>query len=206
MTEGNERSRKRAERSRFTVLRDSLSSERRTEWSSAACGHLAEWVELRQYSAVMVYISFRSELNLKHFVEWCWVKGIDVIAPRCVNEDRSMTLHRLRNWDELQSGMYGIMEPNADLTPALSNDFLPDMVAVPGLVFDLRGGRMGYGGGYYDRFADALLQKNTASARKDIPWIGVGFEAQLVEEVPLEAHDIRLDGIVTEKAMRLLHK
>lgn len=90
----------------------------------------------------------------------------------------------------LKQGVYGIWEPDPDQAEKADLSRL-EAILVPGVAFDSRGGRMGYGGGYYDRFL-ATLEK--------LPFLaGVGFGMQVVEEVPLEPHDILLDALVCEK-------
>ena len=86
----------------------------------------------------------------------------------------------------LDRGLSGVREPvgGAPAPP-------PDLILVPGLAFDRRGGRLGRGGGMYDRFLAGV----TAAG---VPTIGVGFACQLVPEVPRERHDVPLDAVVTE--------
>ncbi|MBH5320033.1 5-formyltetrahydrofolate cyclo-ligase [Paenibacillus sp. GSMTC-2017] len=201
----NEVPNKAAIRTKLSSLRNTIDIHTRSIWSVAACKQLAQFVEKRKYKSIMVYISFRSELDLKDFIVWCWENKMDVIVPRCHAVDHSMTLHRLRNWDELREGSYGILEPDPELSPALPQSFVPDMVVVPGLAFDTGGGRMGYGGGYYDRFAQSI-GASPNERDNEVVWIGAAFEAQLVEHVPTEAHDLRLDGVVTEKSSYFVHK
>jgi 5-formyltetrahydrofolate cyclo-ligase len=69
-----------------------------------------------------------------------------------------------------------------------------DAVIVPGLAFDRAGGRLGYGEGYYDRFLEKLMQAKTPRAQ----FVGVAFDAQVVENVPMYAHDVPMDWLVTE--------
>jgi 5-formyltetrahydrofolate cyclo-ligase len=116
-----------------------------------------------------------------------------------VAADFSMTLHELQGWNQLIPGAYGIREPDPAMTPALGDDAMPEVVFVPGLAFGRDGGRVGYGGGYYDRFAAARL-KHSGKASRTL-WIGAAFEAQLVDGLPLETHDLAMNGIVTEKAV-----
>lgn len=204
MTVENKRLDKVMMRERFSRLRNTIAEELRLEGSASASRRLAEWAEEKACRSVMAYVSFRSELSIKDFIEWSWKKGIEVVVPRCVPATRSMTLHALKHWDELALGAYGILEPDPARTAALPSDFLPDTIIVPGLAFDRSGGRLGYGGGYYDRFAEAA-NRLVESRKKKLLWIGAGFEAQLVERIPVDHHDLRLDGMITEKAMHLFH-
>ena len=89
---------------------------------------------------------------------------------------------------DLVPGRYDIPEPREGLAPV--DPAVIDVVIVPGSAFDRAGGRIGYGGGFYDGFLRRL--------RPAAPRIGIGFEAQLVERVPREAHDLCVDLVVTE--------
>lgn len=179
--------------------REAIAEELRRKRSAEACNRLIKWAEASGIESVMAYASFRRELSLDLFIEWCWENGVKLILPRCIPEDRTMTLYRLESWSQLSAGAYGIREPDPAQTAALPPDCLPEAIVVPGLAFDRQGGRMGYGAGYYDRFAEHAIRLAESRGQK-LLWIGAGFEAQLVERVPLEAHDLRLDGVVTEQA------
>lgn len=180
-------------------IRSGMTEAQRDQWSRAACRHAADFVKACGAESIMIYVSFRGELDLSLLVEWCWDNGIDVIAPRCLAADRSMKLHRLRSWDQLAPGAYGIMEPDPALTPEIEPELVPKVVFVPGLAFDRDGGRLGYGGGYYDRFAEKRGKAGASST--SVIWIGAAYEAQLVEEVPLESHDMKMNGILTERQL-----
>ncbi|REK71476.1 5-formyltetrahydrofolate cyclo-ligase [Paenibacillus paeoniae] len=191
---------KSASRTKLSGLRNGLSEALRNEWSSLSCRHLAQWLDAHSCRTVMAYVSFRSELNINEFIEWCWKKNIEVLLPRCVKADHSMTLHSITGWEQLTAGSYGIMEPDLERSSAKPVGTVPDVVIVPGLAFDRRGGRLGYGGGYYDRFAEAMLATGTPPL-----WIGAGYEAQVLEApVPSDSHDLQLDGLVTERGLMII--
>ncbi|MDQ0115711.1 5-formyltetrahydrofolate cyclo-ligase [Paenibacillus harenae] len=190
---------KQAIRLEMTRIRNGLGEEQREAWSKAACRHAAAYLEAASEEAFMAYVPFRSEMDLTVLIEWGWEKGLDVIVPRCNAVDRSMTLYRLESWDQLKSGAYGIMEPDPQAAEEINPERMPRVVFVPGLAFDLKGGRMGYGGGYYDRFAAKQLDAGITGDR--MQWIGASFEAQLVEELMLEPHDIRMNGILTQRQL-----
>ncbi|MEK3882358.1 5-formyltetrahydrofolate cyclo-ligase [Paenibacillus sp. PL2-23] len=189
-------------RKQWASTRDALGAEWREQASVEASARLAAWVEAQGIGTVMVYSSFRSELDLRAFIERCWQMSVEVILPRCKPADYSMGLYAFTEWEQLKSGAYGIMEPDPSRMTELPGSRWPELVVVPGLAFDRMGGRMGYGAGYYDRYAEAA-NRSAAEQGVRIWWIGAGFEAQLVERVPMEGHDLRLDGVVTEKAIYL---
>ncbi|WP_168119780.1 5-formyltetrahydrofolate cyclo-ligase [Paenibacillus sp. HB172176] len=192
MGRGNEEATKAALRKALNERRNSLSAGERKRWSIEACGHAAAYIEKHGMTSIMAYASFRSELDLSSLIEWCWDREVSVILPRSDAASYRMSMHRLQSWEELEKGAYGILEPNPFLCPELDRDVRPDMVIVPGLAFDLLGGRLGYGGGFYDRFA--------AECGSGSRWLGASFEAQLVPSVQLEPHDLILDGLFTQRA------
>ncbi|MFD0960885.1 5-formyltetrahydrofolate cyclo-ligase [Paenibacillus chungangensis] len=186
-------------RARLAAERDALNEELRVVWSERCSQHLVNYVQECGFNRILAYVPFRSELNISPFVEWCWSSDVEVWVPRCRRQDRSMTFYRLRDWDNLVDGAYGIKEPDPETMETLSEAVLPDLVIVPGLGFDYHGGRIGYGGGYYDRYAAAASNDWKS---KPVSWIGVGYESQIMEKVPTEAHDLRLGGIATETGVR----
>ncbi len=115
--------------------------------------------------------------------------GTDFALPRVDGE--RLVFHRVTARGEmaLSSGPFGTREPADDVATRM-NDADAATVLVPGLAFDHTGGRLGRGAGFYDRF----LANPALRARK----VGVGFACQVVERVPMEAHDAPLDAIVTE--------
>jgi 5-formyltetrahydrofolate cyclo-ligase len=197
--------RKKAARSAAAAARDSLPEELRAAWSIEACKAAIHWMEHKAPGAVqsfMAYAPFRSELDTSPLARWGWQTGTAVIVPRCIREDRSMELYVIGSLEDLIPGAYGIMEPDAARAQRCGDLFIPDVVFVPGLAFDRNGGRLGYGGGYYDRFRDRLSAAAAAASTVVPPWIGIGYESQWMDNVPMESHDARVDAVVTELGLR----
>jgi len=99
--------------------------------------------------------------------------------------------------DELEPQTLGILEPRSELRADPSRRVLPEelaLVVTPGLAFDRTGGRLGRGGGYYDR----VFARIDSKREKPVPKIALAFDCQILDQVPVEPHDIRLDGIITE--------
>ncbi len=101
-------------------------------------------------------------------------------------EPDGMQVAQIRSLDDLVPGYRGIREPVRRVPGPVI-----DLAFVPGVAFDARGRRLGYGGGFYDRFLAAIAP--------GAPAVGYCFDAQVVEEVPAEAHDRRVEAIVTEQ-------
>ena len=132
-----------------------------------------------------VYLASSDEINIDPFIEYMLRAGVEVVAPRWNGE--TYELAKLKGLDEknLRRGPIGIREPvDADIVE-------PKEVSawiVPGLAFTRSGKRLGYGGGWYDRFL--------ASAPKDAAKIGVAYSFQIVDDFPVEPHDIPLTDVV----------
>ena len=143
---------------------------------------------------VMWYVDVRDEARTRHALPQALSSSQKIVVPYCV--DGELELFLLESMDELELGMYKILEPRADLRDVAAKKVAIeelDFVIVPGVGFDRNGGRTGHGKGYYDK----LLE----NARPDTPLVALGFECQLFDEIPMQAHDIYMDAIVTEEAI-----
>lgn len=155
------------------------------------------FMDLPEYHAaqtVMFYVDVRDEVRTRQALPAALASGKRIVVPYCV--DGELELFWLENMDELELGMYRILEPKADLRDVAAKRLQPtdlDLIMVPGVAFDRNGGRTGHGKGYYDK----LLQH----ARMNTPLIALSFECQLFEEIPAESHDIYMDKVVTESAV-----
>lgn len=154
----------------------------------------ARVIALPEYQAancVMWYVDVRAEARTRHALPQALESGKNVVIPYCV--DGELELFHLQSMDELETGMYKILEPREDLrsVDAKRIDVSElDLILVPGVAFDARGGRTGHGKGYYDK----LLE----NAKAETPLIALAFECQMFDEIPMQDHDIFMDKVVTE--------
>jgi 5-formyltetrahydrofolate cyclo-ligase len=140
---------------------------------------------------VMAFMSFRNEVDTRFIVDHCLATNRKVIIPITDVKNKKLILSEL--WDpdtELGISPFGIPEPLPQFIRPFNATNL-DLVLVPGVAFDRRGYRIGYGGGYYDRFL--------ASIGKKVHTIGLAFELQITGRIPIDAYDIPVDCIITEK-------
>jgi 5-formyltetrahydrofolate cyclo-ligase len=167
-------------RAHYRAVRETKTSEEVREGSAALCRRLAAWPVLQQARWVMAYIAFRNELDLgtlfqvRPEIKW--------IVPRVVGP--KMVLHPF-DPARLVRHRFGMLEPAPDL-PTVAPDAL-DVVLVPGVAFDRRGGRIGFGGGFYDGFlptTDALR-------------VGITYDECLADTLPCDEHDQRIEWVVT---------
>lgn len=148
----------------------------------------------QQARTVMLYIGVRSEVCTREHVPGILASGRRVVVPFC--EGHELGLFQLHDLNELQPTGFGLWEP----PPAMRSQTDRrcdvrdlDLIAVPGLAFDRRGGRLGHGKAYYDR----LLQ----NARPDTALVGLAFECQVFPTVPTGKHDVFMDLVITETGM-----
>lgn len=157
-------------------------------------GKLIRLPAFMESNLIMCYISFKNEVLTYEFIEQCFSSGKRVALP-VIDTDcsgiKGITAYEIFDvHNDLVPGFYGIFEPRK----RPRNIIIPseiDMIVVPGIAFDKKKQRIGFGAGYYDRFLSKLSN--------DCVKISIGFDFQIVENIPHEEHDIELDLIVTEK-------
>jgi 5-formyltetrahydrofolate cyclo-ligase len=133
----------------------------------------------------MLFASFQSEVETHHMIRRALAEGKRVILPKV--RGRDLELIEIENFDrDVSPGSWGIPEPDRGKCVDLRD---VGVIVVPGAVFDERGNRVGYGGGFYDKLLAAYRGMTVALA----------FELQILPEVPAESHDVRVRKIVTEK-------
>lgn len=175
-------------RKRMIAQRNAIPREEIEEKSRAIQKRVTALEEIRLAPTLMVYLSFGSEVLTDDLIRWCWGEGKRIVVPFCHVESRELTACRIDGFDELETGHYGIRAPKEGLLRPVDGGKI-EVILVPAVAFDRRGYRIGYGGGYYDRF----LPKVPRAAR-----IGAVFACQIVPEVPIDRYDVQVERIVTE--------
>lgn len=169
--------------------RDAMEPTRRAASSRLIAARVTALPELRQARVICCFVSFRTEVDTRPVIDWALDRGLEVVTPRIVGP-RTMEAASCPHPDEdLVPGRWDIREPRPGLPPCRPETI--DAMLVPGAAFDGRGGRIGYGGGFYDTFM-ALL-------RPGVPRIGLAFEAQMLPLIATEPHDLPVDLVVTEQ-------
>lgn len=185
------RKKKRELRKKVQELRDSVDPEQRRILSAEVIENLWSVSDFRTADSILFFISFRSEVDTIPMIHRALSEDRIVCVPCTDSGNKDMMASRIYDFDnDLELGNYNILEPRGACLRPLPPEEI-DVVLMPGVAFDLSGGRLGYGGGYYDRF----LQK--CSPRCTL--IAVAFEIQIIDHVPCADHDARIHKIVTEK-------
>ena len=182
---------KKALRKETTRRRNSIDNASRLEKSQEIIQRLISLSDFSHAANIFSYVSYRSEVDTWQFLKLCLDRGKRVYVPRVLDKE-NMGFFQITSLDQLEQGGMDIWEPTAACPPYCHEKTSgQNMMIIPGLAFDDQGKRLGYGGGYYDRYLHTF-----GPCLK----IGLAFECQIVPAVPCGRTDIKVDGIVTENA------
>jgi len=169
--------------------------EQKDELSKIIVDKFMSLPEFAAAGTVLFYVDVRAEVRTRHALPAALATGKKIVVPWC-NEDGELELFLLDSMDELELGMYSILEPKAELRRLAEKVVRPeelDLIMVPGVAFDERGGRTGHGKGYYDK----LLEH----CRLNCPLVALAFDCQMFAEIPMQSHDVFMDRVITESAI-----
>lgn len=168
--------------------REALISEERARLSQRIVNSALRWIQREGFDSVMLYLSMRSEVETTDLIEGLLNSGKQICAPVINTEQVKLTPRRIQNPNtELIRHRYGMLEPN-DACPIFPTEHL-QLIVVPGIAFDRKGYRLGYGKGFYDRFLTKCPHA--------IP-IGLAYQIQVVEDTFPQAWDVPVQYIFTE--------
>ena len=137
---------------------------------------------------LLLFYGVGAEPDTGHLLLELWRHGKRALLPKCL-PGRAMEARRVRGWEELEPGAFGIPEPS-DTCPAVDKGDI-DLILVPALCYDLSRRRLGQGGGYYDRYLAGYTGRT----------VGLCREGLLQRAVPAEEHDRAVDLVVTEERL-----
>ena len=181
-------------RKHLSALRNGLSEDVRRESSDRICAALLSLPQYHSSGTVLLYAPIRSEVDLMPLARIALSEGKSVAFPISHVDSTTLTFHRITSAEDLVTGAYGIREPSASLP--LVTDFSDSLCLVPALALDRFGYRLGYGKGFYDRHL----------AHFDGVSVGVCFGDCLIDRLPHDAHDRRVDLILTEGGVVFPHE
>ncbi len=169
-------------RQRLKAQRDALSAAEVRDKSRRILDHLMPMVNPQQH--IFCYISHRNEVDTHTFIQACLAKGVRLSAPRVIG-DGVMEARRIDEWDAMTIGRFGVLEPEPDAKFAKR----VELCVAPCVAVTERGDRLGMGGGYYDRWF---------AAHPKVKRVALAYEAQVVEALPTDERDQKVDLVVTE--------
>lgn len=138
---------------------------------------------------IFTYISFGDEINTIKLIERALKDNKNISVPKTYRETRTMNAIFIPCLKELKENHMGILEPIDDSIVIKKEDI--DLIIVPGAVFDKDFNRIGYGGGYYDRYLEDIAYKNNK--------VVLAYDFQIIDKIESEEHDIKMDLIITDK-------
>lgn len=160
-----------------------LTEQKRQELGNKIYETLIQLPEFIEADSISIYVDFNQEVPTRSIIELAWKLGKEVAAP--VVENGTMEFYRFCSMEELQPNDYGILEPCKQYGVVSPNSF----VIMPGVAFDEQKNRIGYGGGFYDRY----MEKNP-----NLINVAIAFEFQIYKELFCEEKDYRPTKIITE--------
>ncbi len=177
--------RKRELRERAKAARAAMSPADKAAADKALCDRLLALPQILTAGTVLTYVSQPHEADTRALIVALLAAGKTVAAPRCADAVGEMQFFLIRSFDELAPGAFGLTEPTLDCPPAYPG--ADSVCLVPALLFDEDGYRLGYGGGYYDRFLAGYGGKT----------VGLCYDGEVVPELPRGAFDRPVDTVVT---------
>ena len=182
-------------RKRILELRGALSPKERHDKSICIAQQVLELECFKTCNKILLYMPVRSEVETQGIYQAAQRLGKKIYYPR-VN-GQQMEFYLINEMTEFDISAFGIKEPKPTIAFEL-NDEDEVLIIVPGVVFDRRGNRIGYGGGYYDKY---LHWMEHVSARGKISKVAVAYACQIVEDglIKNEVHDVQTDYIITEE-------
>jgi len=169
--------------------RAALGEEERKSKSRIIQQKLLELPEFQRAKMVLLFLDFRGEVETMALAEATIAQGKRLILPRCAAQGVILPIEVRDLTADLESGTFGIREPKLALGVVEPTEI--DLIIIPGSGFDLQGNRLGYGGGFYDRF---FMRLNPLT-----PKVALCFECQVIPQVPVDKHDAKMTMLITEK-------
>ncbi|MCR2820396.1 5-formyltetrahydrofolate cyclo-ligase [Lederbergia panacisoli] len=149
--------------------------------------NLFESNEWKDADIIGITISHFPEVDTWQLIRKAWKEGKKIVIPKCYPTEKKMEFRQITSFKQLETVFFGLFEPiEAETTKFNHRDI--ELLIVPGLVFNRKGYRIGFGGGYYDRF---LTDFSGAT-------VSLCFSIQLLDNIPMENHDIPVKKIITE--------
>nr|NNM89617.1 5-formyltetrahydrofolate cyclo-ligase [Bacilli bacterium] len=173
-----------------------LESKEKDTLDQCIAKHLFAAPWMNDCKTMMIYLSSAEEINTDPIIEHAWAKGIQVAVPKTFRDqqgNRFMEAFRITRIDEVTNGAFGIREPKQCDAMHHIDPSVIDVIITPGLAFTRKGDRLGYGGGYYDRYLTQIGEKTVV--------IGVAYPFQVVEQLPTTAFDHPVDFLLTPEGL-----
>ena len=196
-------------RKSILALREQLPADTRAAHSAAITNHLLKLPEYRQAGAVLGYMNFGAEFASESWIQQVLADGKKLALPRVNHHTNQLDLYWVDDLEnQLAPGLWGIREPIVERCEKLETLNEVEFALLPGVAFSRNGARLGYGGGFYDKLLmkqlairlgeQTTLTKSLVMARRPV-LAAAAFTLQIVERIPQEATDVKVEWIITEQ-------
>ncbi|WP_348519836.1 5-formyltetrahydrofolate cyclo-ligase [Bacillus sp. 165] len=166
----------------------SLSEEEHITYSTTIAEKLYKQPEWKEAKTIAITISVDHEVDTYSIIQQAWVEGKRIMVPKCIRETRAMSFREINDFEQLETVYMNLKEPIIEQTKIVNKEQV-DLIICPGLAFTAAGDRLGYGGGYYDRY----LENYKGNV------IALAFEFQMVSSLPIEEFDQKVRKIITNR-------
>lgn len=176
-------------RSIVYAKRKELGSSTKRSWDSIILGRLLQNGNYKNADVIFTYISFEGEVDTIKFIERALSDGKTICVPRVISKKEGMEAYKICSINDVEKGCYGILEPKKQCQLINPEDI--NLIIMPGVAFDKTNGRIGYGGGFYDRY----LRKVSPKTKK----IALAYSFQIFDSIPVDEFDEKVDFIITNE-------
>lgn len=174
-------------RAESKLYRNELSSNEKAELDSKISDRLFNTWQYKSCEVLLTYVSTEIEVDTREIISRALADGKRVAVPRCIDNTRLMDFYFIKDFDDLESGYMGVLEPIPEKCEKMT-DFSKGLCIVPALMFDLYGYRLGYGKGYYDRFLSNFCGET----------LGICYNRCVREQLPHGKFDKCVERIITQ--------
>lgn len=175
-------------RKKILEVRENHDESERSKKDSAIKGKMFSLPEFKKAKIILFYVSIRGEVRTDKMISESLEKGKRILVPFADLKNKTLLISEINDLDELSPGAFGIPEPKNPKEFPLERI---DIVVIPGIAFDMKGNRVGYGMGFYDRFLKTL--------KPHVHKIALSYGLQIVSGIPTDGEDVRVNKIITEK-------
>lgn len=178
-------------RREYTQMREAMDQSEVERLSEKIIDTILKLPVFKRAETVMVYLNFKNEVDSLRMIEESYKAGKKVVIPYCEKETMEIIPSELNDIEtEIVKGKNGYLQTKKDCVKPVPLEDI-DLIVVPGIAFDKRCYRLGFGAGYYDRFLRKLNFEK--------PTIGLCYDFQIIHSIPIEGHDVPLDFVITEE-------
>ncbi|WP_173916142.1 5-formyltetrahydrofolate cyclo-ligase [Halobacillus sp. Marseille-Q1614] len=181
---------KKALREHGKLILKSFSPEEKQNFQQKIHSRLFYSESWKKAKSVAVTVSFKHEWDTYSIIEKAWKDNKQVAVPKCDPKTKEMTFYLLHSFEQLETVYYGLKEPSPEVSTPIVKDEI-GLIIVPGLLFDKEGYRIGYGGGFFDRY---LIDYEGET-------VSLLSTRQLIDKVPVEPFDVKVNQLITEEGL-----